>query len=448
MVCAQCHCPIVSGSCPGELTKCQHPGCYLLNVALVFLGSSFRNSELRWLERLESASADIRRGLLHPGSPIESAVVLATCNRFEVYLETENFHNGLEAALETISNALGEPKDSVASQMSVLHGSAVSVHLFEVSSGLDSMIIGESEITGQVRKALTQAQQQGNLATSTQALFQSALKVSKLVSSSTGLGASGKSVVSTALQLAGGFLATEPPRRALIVGTGAYARVVTAAFKKAGVPEILIYSRSGRAESFAKQHAITAVADEDLVQTIATADLVVSASGSKGYVITAAMMQDALERRVTTDQLVIVDVALAKDVDPEVANLAGCYLLDLEQLQRLTPEEHSVAIDTAREMVRKAAIEFEQQQLAKSIDPLITALRADIGLWVDEELDSVRHRLDADTVTAIERSLTRVKNAILHTPTVKAKDLAVTGKHEDYVKAVRVLFDLELGSNG
>jgi glutamyl-tRNA reductase len=419
-----------------------------LNVALVFLGSSFRNSELRWLERLESASADIRRGLLHPGSPIESAVVLATCNRFEVYLETENFHNGLEAALETISNALGEPKDSVASQMSVLHGSAVSVHLFEVSSGLDSMIIGESEITGQVRKALTQAQQQGNLATSTQALFQSALKVSKLVSSSTGLGASGKSVVSTALQLAGGFLATEPPRRALIVGTGAYARVVTAAFKKAGVPEILIYSRSGRAESFAKQHAITAVADEDLVQTIATADLVVSASGSKGYVITAAMMQDALERRVTTDQLVIVDVALAKDVDPEVANLAGCYLLDLEQLQRLTPEEHSVAIDTAREMVRKAAIEFEQQQLAKSIDPLITALRADIGLWVDEELDSVRHRLDADTVTAIERSLTRVKNAILHTPTVKAKDLAVTGKHEDYVKAVRVLFDLELGSNG
>lgn len=417
-------------------------------MALVFLGSSFRNSELRWLERLESASADIRRGLLHPGSPIESAVVLATCNRFEVYLETENFHNGLEAALETISNALGEPKDSVASQMSVLHGSAVSVHLFEVSSGLDSMIIGESEITGQVRKALTQAQQQGNLATSTQALFQSALKVSKLVSSSTGLGASGKSVVSTALQLAGGFLATEPPRRALIVGTGAYARVVTAAFKKAGVPEILIYSRSGRAESFAKQHAITAVSDEDLVQTIATADLVVSASGSKGYVITAAMMQDALERRVTTDQLVIVDVALAKDVDPEVANLAGCYLLDLEQLQRLTPEEHSVAIDTAREMVRKAAIEFEQQQLAKSIDPLITALRAHIGLWVDEELDSVRHRLDADTVTAIERSLTRVKNAILHTPTVKAKDLAVTGKHEDYVKAVRVLFDLELGSNG
>jgi glutamyl-tRNA reductase len=210
----------------------------------------------------------------------------------------------------------------------------------------------------------------------------------------------------------------------------------------------LIYSRSGRAESFAKQHAITAVSDEDLVQTIATADLVVSASGSKGYVITAAMMQDALERRVTTDQLVIVDVALAKDVDPEVANLAGCYLLDLEQLQRLTPEEHSVAIDTAREMVRKAAIEFEQQQLAKSIDPLITALRAHIGLWVDEELDSVRHRLDADTVTAIERSLTRVKNAILHTPTVKAKDLAVTGKHEDYVKAVRVLFDLELGSNG
>ena len=417
-------------------------------MGLVFIGSNFRDSELSWLERLESASSAIRARLDDESSLIDSHVSLATCNRFELYFETDDFHRSLDTVVDAIAEETNENRDSVSQSLQILSGDKVAQHLFSVTSGLDSMIVGESEVTGQVRRALSRAQLSGPLAPSVQQLFQTALRVSKKVSQTTGIGSSGKSVITTALKLSEPMMPQGGPKQVLIIGTGAYARVVTAFFKKTGADDIAVYSGSGRAKMFAETHSVRAVTNQDLVAELSKADIVISASGSMGHLLNEAVVSEALGLRGGKNDLVIVDVALSKDVAPGVHELAGCFVLDLERLKELTPQEHSISIDSAREIVKAAAEEFELEQRAKSMGPIITALRDHIGMRVDQEIDSVKHRLDPQTVTEIRKSLSRVKDSILHTPSLNARNLAGTGNQAEYVNAIRVLFDIEIGENG
>ena len=417
-------------------------------MGLVFIGSNFRDSELSWLERLESASSAIRARLDDESSLIDSHVSLATCNRFELYFETDDFHRSLDTVVDAIAEETNENRDSVSQSLQILSGDKVAQHLFSVTSGLDSMIVGESEVTGQVRRALSRAQLSGPLAPSVQQLFQTALRVSKKVSQTTGIGSSGKSVITTALKLSEPMMPQGGPKQVLIIGTGAYARVVTAFFKKTEAGDIAVYSGSGRADMFAETHSVRAVTNQDLVAELSRADIVISASGSVGHLLNEAVVSEALGLRTGEHDLVIVDVALSKDVAPAVHNLVGCFVLDLERLKELTPQEHSISIDSAREIVTAAAEEFESEQRAKSMGPIITALRDHIGMRVDQEIDSVKHRLDPQTVTEIRKSLSRVKDSILHTPSLNARNLAGTGNQAEYVNAIRVLFDIEIGENG
>ena len=417
-------------------------------MGLVFIGSNFRDSELSWLERLESASSAIRARLDDESSLIDSHVSLATCNRFELYFETDDFHRSLDTVVDAIAEETNENRDSVSQSLQILSGDKVAQHLFSVTSGLDSMIVGESEVTGQVRRALSRAQLSGPLAPSVQQLFQTALRVSKKVSQTTGIGSSGKSVITTALKLSEPMMPQGGPKQVLIIGTGAYARVVTAFFKRTEAIDIAVYSGSGRADMFAETHSVRAVTNQDLVAELSRADIVISASGSVGHLLNEALVSEALGLRTGEHDLVIVDVALSKDVAPAVHNLVGCFVLDLERLKELTPQEHSISIDSAREIVTAAAEEFESEQRAKSMGPIITALRDHIGMRVDQEIDSVKHRLDPQTVTEIRKSLSRVKDSILHTPSLNARNLAGTGNQAEYVNAIRVLFDIEIGENG
>jgi glutamyl-tRNA reductase len=417
-------------------------------VALVFIGSNYRSSELAWLDSLQAATSNIRDKLRGPDSPLAGAVVLATCNRFEVYLESEDFHQSLDFTMRAIAEELQEDLELIASQMDVRYGKDVIEHLFAVSSGLDSMIVGESEITGQVRRAFANAQQHGLPATGLQQLFQRALQTSKEVSRKTGIGASGKSVINTALELAGQLLGSKPMSQALLIGTGAYARVVTKTLKAKDVKNIFVYSKSGRAKGFASSQGIEAVSKAELLEVMAKSDLVVSASGHKGFSIDLQLAQEVLSKRKKKRPLVVIDVALSKDVAPEVSDLESFHVIDLEQLIRAAPVEHSEAIDRARDLVVAAAAEFANSQSSKAIDPVIIALRSHIGLWVNQEVEMAKKKLDAPTAAQVERSLSRVANAILHTPTIRAKDLAATGNHDDYVKAVKTLFDIDLSKHG
>jgi len=348
-----------------------------------------------------------------------------------------------------VSQISGLDVDYVSKVLHVSFGSSVAQHLYSVASGLESMIVGEGEISGQVRRALQESHDSGAATPGLEQLFQTASTVAKRVSTETGLGAAGRSIIATGLELFEARFGLLAGKRVLVFGTGAYARVSVAALQRLGVAEILVYSESGRAEEFSSNRETTPVERGGLRRALASVDAVVTASGSRNYSISLHLAQDVLELQAAERRepgLKIVDVALAQSVAPRAYELDGVDILDLEYIHRNAPAEHAEAILAANQIVVEAVAEFEAGQAARSVDPMISALRAHIGAWVTEEVERVRKRAGAETAEEVARSLNRVTNALLHTPTVQAKELAKAGNQKDYAKAVKTLFGIDLAA--
>ena len=412
-------------------------------MSILLLGADFVDAPLPLLGRLEEAERAVVKGLANSPDSVLGVVSLITCNRAEIYLETTDRDSSLAWAISAIADSAHLDRDEVARVFRVVTGSSVMRHLCAVASGLESMVIGESEITGQVRRALGSAQERGQITPALNRMFQTAQQVAKSVSATTGVGRSGRSIIHTALDLVGVGPEVSQDHTALIVGTGAYARVVTAALQKRGVSDVQVYSRSGRAPLFAEQHGITAVSDEDLELALARADWVVSASGQPGHAMTANHIHRALSLRTHSRPLQIIDVALSPDVDPAVASLEGCELFTLDTLRRYTPLHHREAVLHAERLVEDAAAAFTDRERARRVDPLIHALRSDIDARVEKELDRARKTLDVTQIEAVERAVRQITHAVLHTPTTKARDLAREGREGEYAQALSLLFDLE-----
>lgn len=414
---------------------------------MVYLGTDFHDTALTSLERFERAADRIVASLQPDDSPLDGVVVLATCNRFEVYLETDKFHQSIDFVSDAISKELGISSDEVKSTLKVLYADAVPKHLFSVAAGLRSMIVGEEEIAGQVKRSLAHSLKLGNSSKGLNQLFQRASSVAKAVTSQTQLGASGRSVITTALELANRKLNSLDGKTALLVGTGAYSRVSVAALERQGIEQIFVYSRAGRAERFAESHVTSPINSEDLAATMAKVDLVVCASGANSAAITTDLAREVSELRVQAglkQELILIDVALSRDVEPGVAEIDGMFVIDLEQLKKHAPVEHQETIETAEEIINRAADEFETSAASKAVDPVLAALHAHVGIWVDREVDVVRKKSGDEAAVEVEKSLRRVANALLHVPSVKAKELAVEGNHDDYIRAVKILFDIQV----
>ena len=362
-------------------------------------------------------------------------MVVATCNRVELYLDVTRFHDGIDAVTALMADVSGLPE--VAGAVKVRVGAPVAAHLFTVASGLDSMVVGEVEIAGQVSAALTAAQAAGTTTPVLHALFQTAARTAKQVTSTTSLGHAGRSIASVALDVAVG---ESVPSRALIVGTGAYARVAATALRARGVQVLQVFSPSGRTEAFAARHAAEPVTD--LVSAVVAAELVVTASGH-GAVLTLPMVEAALAR--TDRTLRIVDLSLHPDVGPGVAELPRVEVTGLHAVAgHEGPESELTA---AQDVVIAAVARFEDAQTVRALDPAVVALRQHIRGTVDHELDRLRGKYSDDVVDDVERALHRVTQSLLHTPTLRAKELARTGDAADYLQALHTLFGIEIPSD-
>lgn len=418
-------------------------------MVFVLLGANYNDIPLEQLENLERHTNKIRHNLLGSAlneREISGGVLIGTCNRFEVYLDTQNFHQAVEKTIRVISETAGLDADYVSKVLKVNYGSAVASHLYAVAAGLESMIVGEGEIAGQVRRSLQEAHDDKQTTSQLESLFQTASSVAKRVANETGLGVAGRSIISAAIDLHESEFGPLTGKEVLIMGTGAYARVIVAALQRAGCQKILIYSSSGRAEVFSETHDTKAVSDQDLTKALSQADLVVTASGGQGHSIDFGLAKQAVAVRKEAGRstLHIIDVALSQSVAPPVYDLAGVRIMDLDFIRVNVPTEHSESILHAQEIVAKAVAEFELEQASRSIDPVIAALRAHVGAWVTEETERVRRKSGDETAAEVAKSLNRVTNGILHTPTVNGKNLAKTGDSAEYVKAIKVLFGIDL----
>lgn len=409
---------------------------------MILLGANYRNLSLVELEKLESAAELIRNNLFNDKSDqhgIDGAVVVSTCNRFEIYLDSDDISGASKYAKEVIKSVVGFSDQFLDENLIQLIDTAAINHLFRVTSGLDSMVVGEVEIAGQIKRSLSDTHELGHTSRITEALFQRASLVSKKVATETGLGAAGRSLISTALDLVTQRHFALKHKKVLVIGTGAYARVVVAALNREGVAQIFVYSTSGRAEEFSQNHATTPVSFDQLQETLEKIDLLVACSGAHGPIVQFDHLRNAPQTI-----LPVIDLSLSSDVEESVKNLSSIAVIDLEEIYRHAPVEHQTTIDLAETIIEVAVKEFQQDLAARANDPMVRALRTHVDEIVEQEIARVRVKNGDDFAKQVERSLRLVTKSIFHRPTIRARSSALAGEIDQYQMAVQILFGLEV----
>ncbi|WP_084468389.1 glutamyl-tRNA reductase [Actinokineospora inagensis] len=418
-------------------------------MSVIAVGMSHRSAEVRLLERVTVAATDVPKvlGELLACPNVSEAVLVSTCNRVEVYAVVDAFHAGLADIAGVLSRHAGTDAADLYEHLYVHYAAAAVQHLFTVAAGLDSMVVGESQILGQVRTAYGAAKSAGTVGRTLHELVQQALRIGKRVHTDTGLDQVGGSVVSEALADADTALGGLAGRRALIVGAGSMGGLAAAALRRAGIGEVVIANRSDangtRLAASLREQGVPARATglTGLTAAIAAADLVVSCTGAVGAVIT----EDHLDPRVKP--LVICDLGLPRDVADGVADLNGVHVVDLASLQRRLADAPSGA-DTRRatEIVAEEVRGYLAAQRSAEVTPTVTALRRRAAEVVDAELlrlDARLPDLDAPVRDELARTVRRVVDKLLHTPTVRVKELASGPRGTGYAEALRELFQLD-----
>lgn len=409
-------------------------------VVLLSLIASHHDLDLAVLERLSADTHAVGHEIVVGCAPVTGAVVLATCNRFELYLEVDDPDHVAEAragAAAVVAARSGYRAERVKSELHARTGVEVAEHLFAVAAGLDSMVVGEREIAGQVRRALSAARRDGTTTSDLEALFQSASRTSRTVGSSTGLGAAGRSVVSVALDLVQDDLPAWPDVRCVLIGTGSYAGASLAALKARGCGDIRVFSASGRAPAFAAARGVQAVTGADLHAALTDVDLVVACSGAPGSVLEVEALAAA---RVGVDRpLAVVDLALRHDVDPGVRELPGVRLVSLTTVSENAPDQHSAPVALAHEIVARTAADFQADRRMRLRNPGIIAERTRVLAGLEAALDAL-----GSTDERAVRALRRRTRLELHGPTVRARDAARAGDESGYAAALAELAAIRL----
>lgn len=400
------------------------------------------------LENLADGANSLRKTLaeaaLEADSAIAGAVVLATCNRLEIYVDAVRFHDAVDTVTESIVMANGMDADHAESALRVRVGGATGSHLFAVAAGLDAMVVGEAEIAGQVAKAHRKAASDGTLTPQLDRLFRSASRTAKAVAAQTRLGAEGRSVASVALDIAAGRIGDLAGRRALIVGTGAYARVLAASLRARGCTALWVFSPSGRAEAFAATHHATAVTADALAAVLADIDLLVAASGRGGIADEVRLDSVTAALRDRERPVLVVDLALHHDIPAPIRELGTVEVIDLHSVASTAGSAHGSELRLAQEIVLQAVDRFESEVAERTIDPAVVALRSHVFAAVDAEVKRLRRKYDGQVADDVERAMRRATSSLLHTPTMRAKELARGGSGEDYIKALHTLFGIEI----
>lgn len=396
---------------------------------LFCLTASHRTTEFDVLDRISRIAAAEAAAVIARQDFVRGAVVLSTCNRFEAYVEIDDpVTAGPELAAEIVFEALAvhdrDDAEGLRTSAVALTGQDVVAHLFAVSAGLQSMVLGEEEITGQVQRALRDARAAGTTSGGLELLFQRAAHTSRESRARVDLAASGRSLARLALDLAESRIPDWSDTPVLLVGTGSYAATTVTALQTRGARDIRVFSATGRAARFATRFGVRAESDLRAAMT----DVRVVVTCTARYLVTAAEIPDGSPR-------LVIDLGLPRNVDPAVGELPGVELLDLEILGR-----HASLPDLgpgAHEAVGSAAAAFEAERLA---GPAVVALRQHVDGVLAAEIERARVRGDAGA----EAALRHFAGVLLHGPSVRARELAAAGRIAEFEQALGALFSVDV----
>jgi glutamyl-tRNA reductase len=413
-------------------------------VNLLSVGASYRTADVGTLERLaigEDAIGAVLQKLLDQPF-VGEAVVLSTCNRVEVYAAVTGFHGGLSDVCSVLAEQSGLSATDLAPHLYVHYDEAAVRHSFRVSAGLDSMVVGEAQILGQLRDAYHAATESDSAGRLLHELMQQALRVGKRAHAETGIDKAGQSVVTAALDVASSHLGDLTGRKALVIGAGAMGSLSVATLTRAGVGPLQITNRSAeRADRLAEAYGATAVPFESLDAALASVDLVVSATASISPVLTR-------ERLSRAKPLVVLDLAVPRDVAPDATDVDGVTVIDIDGLAASRRALPAAAETAAVEQIVAGEVDHFLAWLRGSdIAPTVAALRTRADDVVSAELRKLvsrRPEFTEEQRADVSRTLHRVVQQLLHSPTVRVRQLAAEPGGDQYAALLRELFDLDV----
>lgn len=425
-------------------------------MAVVVVGANHRTAPLELLERM-AVDGDRMPKLLHgldAGDHTSEVVVLATCNRTEVYLVAERFHGAYQEVRDFFADLTYLPPEHFAENLYVHYDDQAVRHLFEVTAGLDSAVPGEHEIHGQVRNAWEAARAEGTARRGLNLLFRHAVEVGKRARTETRIGQGVTSVSQASVLLAEQHLGGLAGRSVVVVGAGAVGRAVASFLADAGVGTLVIANRSAApAEAIVEQCRIRvpaaevrAVSLDDLPAELVDCDVVITATDAPDPVLDVHTVAGCLDRR--TSPLVVVDVAMPRDVDPRVALLDGVEVLDMAAVASFTDAsraERLREVQAVEAIVEQELERYAAASSAREVAPVIGSLHDHAEQVRAGELDRFAARLaaldpaDRELVEALSRGIVA---KLLHGPTVRLKDAAGTSQGDRLADSLRDLFDL------
>lgn len=394
----------------------------------------------RGAERLPAVIEELQSERVAAGAApvIAGEVVISTCNRLEVYLDTDRFHESVDLVVEAVSRTSGLDREVVALCFDAAMDTPVPEHLYEVTSGLRSLVLGEAEIAGQVRQSYEAARRDGRTTSMLHDLFQHGFRCAKSVATQAPVGAAGRSGAAVAMDRAAVALDGFEGREVLIVGTGAYARLGLAELMRRGASQVRVFSPSGRAAGFAERHGVEIVEADGLEAAIRRADLVLACSGRGTSLFP--------EQFLGAGSTVVLDLALHSDVHPLVRHLKGVTVLGLADLKLETEAQDDPALTTARAIVAENVEAFRVQQEVRRIDPAMAALRREVFDAADGEIDRMRREVSGETAEQLERAVRRILARAMHQPAERARHLAETGYADAYVEAFHTIFGIDISA--
>jgi glutamyl-tRNA reductase len=422
-------------------------------VPVFVVGANFRSAPLELLERLAIDHEHRPKALagLLDLEHVHEAVVVSTCNRVEIYTAISRFHGAAGDVRRFLADLHGLRLEEFADHLYDYYEERAVQHLFGVAAGVDSMVVGEAQILGQIREAFQAAQAERSVGSVLSALFTRAIKVGRRARSETAIGAGMASTVTVGLRVAAGQLGDLAGRRVLLVGAGSLARLAGRALREAGVGELVVANRTmATGAALARELGGRAVPLDRVADELALADLAVAATAGSTPTVGAATVASALTRRDRRggDPLVLLDLGVPRDVEPGARGLPGVVLADLDALRAVleTDEGPRREVERVRALIARETGAFMGGQREARLTPTIRALRARAEQVRLQELAKASTRLaglDDRQRAAVEAVTRGLVNKLLHDPMVRGKTLAARPDGDLYVAALRELYGLD-----
>ena len=376
---------------------------------------------------------------------VSEAVVLSTCNRIEVYVFAETFHGAFQNVRDFLSETAHIPPEQFSDALYAHYEADAVSHLFSVACGLDSAVLGENEIQGQVKSAWETARLEGTCGTSLNSLFRHAAEVGKRARTETGISQHITSVSHAAVALAAERLDGLSGRRLMVLGAGDMGEGMASSLTKSGAAEVVVANRTtGRAEELAQRIGGRAVSLDEMAADLAVVDVLLTSTGASSLILEHCDVAEIMAQRANRP-LLIVDVAVPRDVDPAAGDLDGVTLLDMDDLRAFADRglrERRAELDRVRSIIDDEVSRYLDYSSAREAAPLIAAFRTRAEVLRKEELDRHTVGLSPAEREAVEAATRGLMGKLLHEPTVRLKDAAGSPRGDRLAEALRDLFDL------